>query len=321
MNKTTKKILKITAVIGAVVGTMHLINVSIDKAAKLLNNLKTKENNYYKWRMGGIYYEKTGSGSPILLIHDFTPYSSSYEWTNIVTSLAEDHTVYAIDLLGCGRSDKPAIDYTNFMYVQMLTDFINDVIGETTDIITSGYSSSIALMTTNYTSDKVGKLFFINPADIDIATSKPNICAKTVKKVLDTPIIGTFAYNMFTLRENIDLILTEKYLYNPFHVSSDMTDTYYNAAHYNGRSNGKYVLSSIIGNYMEANLPHVLKTCNHPIYIIGGKYHENIDTIINQYKHTSDNITSIIIDKTKKLPHYENADTVLDFLQTYLYVK
>lgn len=321
MNKTTKKILKITVFLSVAAGTMHFINISINKAARLLDHLKVKENKYYKWRMGNIYYEKVGSGSPVLLIHDFTPYSSSYEWTNIVNFLSKDHTVYTIDLLGCGRSDKPAIDYTNFMYVQMLTDFINDIIGDTTDIFTSGYSSSLALMTANYTSDKIGNLLFINPADIDISAFKPNIYAKFSKKILDTPLIGTFVYNMFTLRENINLILDEKYLYNPFHVTNEMTDTYYNAAHYKGRSNGKYVLSSIIGNYMEANLPFALKKCKHSIYIIGGQYYENIDHIISQYKQNKEDIAFTIIDKTKKLPHYEDPTSVLEFIHTHLYTE
>ena len=318
MNKTVKKILKITAFVGAVAGTMHVINLYIDKATKILDKLKAKEDNYYKWNLGNIYYEKTGKGSPLLLIHDFTPYASSYEWTNIVNTLSENHTVYTIDLLGCGRSDKPAIDYTNFMYVQVITDFINDVIDEKTDIITSGYSSSIAIMATNYTSDKIGKLLLINPADIKVMTSKPSICAKAAKKVLEIPVLGTFGYNMFTLRGNIDLILTEKYLYNPFNVNDDMIDSYHNAAHFNGKTNGKYVLASIIGNYMGANIPYALNNCENDIYIIGGKEQERIEEIIEEYKEQKSEITSIILDKTKKLPHYENANTTLKEIEKYL---
>ena len=41
------------------------------------------------------------------LIHDLDPTASSYEWKAVTKKLAENHTVYAIDLLGCGRSEKP----------------------------------------------------------------------------------------------------------------------------------------------------------------------------------------------------------------------
>ena len=52
---------------------------------------------------------------------------------------AMEHTVYTIDLLGCACSEKPGVTYTNFVYVQVICDFIRNVIGEKTDVITSGF--------------------------------------------------------------------------------------------------------------------------------------------------------------------------------------
>ena len=54
----------------------------------------------------------------------------------------KDHTVYTIDLLGFGRSEKPNLTYTNYLYVQLVTDFIQNIIGEKTDIIASNESIS-----------------------------------------------------------------------------------------------------------------------------------------------------------------------------------
>ena len=52
-------------------------------------------------------------GTPVLLIHDLSPLSSSYEWCRYAKKLEKQHTVYTIDLLGCGRSEKPYLTYTN----------------------------------------------------------------------------------------------------------------------------------------------------------------------------------------------------------------
>ena len=65
---------------------------------------------------------------------------SSMEWDKVIDTLSREHTVYTIDLLGCGKSDKPAITYTCYLYVQLLTDFIRDIIGEKTDIVATGAS-------------------------------------------------------------------------------------------------------------------------------------------------------------------------------------
>ena len=86
--------------------------------------LKSTASNYYNWRFGKIYYTKQGTGSPVLLIHDLTIYSSAYEWEALVKQLEKNHTVYCIDLPGCGRSDKQHITYTNYLYVQAISDFI-----------------------------------------------------------------------------------------------------------------------------------------------------------------------------------------------------
>ncbi|WP_320113156.1 alpha/beta fold hydrolase [Draconibacterium orientale] len=49
-----------------------------------------------------LYYRKTGSGSPLVIIHGL--YGSSDNWMNISKRLAEKHTVYMIDQRNHGRS-------------------------------------------------------------------------------------------------------------------------------------------------------------------------------------------------------------------------
>ena len=51
-----------------------------------------------------------------------------------------------MDLLGCGRSEKPNLTYTNYLYVQLISDFIQSEIGHRTDVIATGSSSSLIVM-------------------------------------------------------------------------------------------------------------------------------------------------------------------------------
>lgn len=56
-----------------------------------------------------LYYYAAGSrgaGEPILLLHGFP--SSSHLWTRVVPQLPDGHRVVVLDLLGFGRSDRPA---------------------------------------------------------------------------------------------------------------------------------------------------------------------------------------------------------------------
>ena len=109
MKKNKHKILTAGILFTAAAGVIHIVNHTIFTTATLKDLLKSSANNYYDWRFGKIYYKKKGHGSPLLLVHDLTVYSSAYEWNKIIDKLAENHTVYALDLLGCGRSEKPKI--------------------------------------------------------------------------------------------------------------------------------------------------------------------------------------------------------------------
>ncbi len=54
----------------------------------------------------GTSYRELGSGEPLLLVHGLM--TTSYSWRYLVEPLAEKWRVVAIDLPGCGRTDKPA---------------------------------------------------------------------------------------------------------------------------------------------------------------------------------------------------------------------
>ena len=90
------------------VGTgIYLTNKFCYSISLKRNLLQQSEVEYFDWRFGKIAYTQTGSGSPLLLVHNLLPGSSSYEFHKIKDQLAEQHTVYCIDLPGYGLSDKP----------------------------------------------------------------------------------------------------------------------------------------------------------------------------------------------------------------------
>ena len=143
MKKKTKKFLLYST--AALVG-MYAHNRFVEETASKKNMLPTENGAYYPWTQGNIFYTKSGEGNPLLLIHDTNPESSSFEWSKIRKYLQKYHTVYTIDLLGCGLSDKPGVSYTSYMYVQLITSFIKDIIKEKTDIIPANMTAPSVIM-------------------------------------------------------------------------------------------------------------------------------------------------------------------------------
>lgn len=313
MKKNKHKLLTAGVLFTAAAGVIHIVNHAIFTTATLKDVLKSSANNYYDWRFGKVYYKKKGHGSPLLLIHDLTVYSSAYEWNKVIDKLAENHTVYALDLLGCGRSEKPKITYTNFLYVQLISDFIKNVIREKTDIVASGFSGSFVLLACHNESELFGKLSLINPPSLSGLSKAPTKRNKLYKFILELPIFGTLIYNMKTCQSNIQLLLTEQYLYNPFLASAEIIDTYYEASH-KGYGNARFLLSSIVGNYTNNNVTHALKDINNSIVIINGDAEAQREETKDSYLKCNPAIEYFNITKSKHLPQLENSDSLLEIL-------
>jgi pimeloyl-ACP methyl ester carboxylesterase len=56
-----------------------------------------------------LHYTRAGSGEPVVLLHGFP--MTSYYWRKVIPTLAEQFTVIAPDLRGCGDSDRPTDGY------------------------------------------------------------------------------------------------------------------------------------------------------------------------------------------------------------------
>lgn len=77
---------------------------------------------------------------PVLLVHGFG--ASVAHWRRNIPTLAQTSTVYAIDLLGFGASDKPVgFEYTMEAWAQLILDFLNEVVQSPTVLIGNSVGS------------------------------------------------------------------------------------------------------------------------------------------------------------------------------------
>lgn len=315
MNKKNK-IITATSLAAASVAGIYIINKVITNLATVKNALEKSEGNYFDWRFGKVYYRKTGNGKPILLLHDIKTISSSQEWHKITKELAKSNTVYTIDLLGCGCSDKPNIVYTNYMFVQMITDFVKKVIGQKTDVIASGESVSIALMACKNDESIIGKIIGISPESLTKINKMPSKRTKTLKHVLDTPIFGTFIYNICVSKKRITTYLNSAFFDSSKIEKNDIIAR--SEASHLGNKNSKYLYSSIKGKYINTNILPALQTIDNSVYLISGKANSKNKMIIDQYLDFNPSIESYYIDSCGSLPQLEQPEELLEQIKLFL---
>ena len=317
MKNHTKKLFTIAALTISTATAIHALNRFIEKTSISKNLLNKKEKLIFHWRFGDIAYTKSGSGSPILLIHELTPCSNLYEWHKIINTLSEKYTVYCLDLPGCGLSDKQNMTYTNFYYVQLITEFVKAVIHSPVDLLATGLSASLAVTACRYDQTLFRKLVLVNPVSFKLLNQIPTRKSKAAKALLEFPLIGTLLYYLIVSHNRVEKEFSDRLFNDSFHVSENDIDIYYESAH-RSRYRGKYLLSSIIGNYVYLNITHALKSIDNDILIIGGSSQEEIQETILSYKSINPAIKSVLIPDTRHLPQMEDPITFLEQLEAFL---
>lgn len=121
---------------------------------------------YWQWRGQSIYYVQAGkkqSGRPpLLLIHGFG--ASTDHWRKNIAQLQNDFEIWAIDLLGFGRSAKPDWQYGGDLWRDQLYDFITNVIGQPVVLAGNSLGGYSALCVAAQRPDAATGLVLLNSA-------------------------------------------------------------------------------------------------------------------------------------------------------------
>jgi 2-hydroxymuconate-semialdehyde hydrolase len=95
-----------------------------------------------------VTYYRGGSGSPLLLLHGSGPGASSVgNWRAVLEPLAAKHSIYAMDLIGFGKSArKPAQPYFDYpLWLRQAAAMLGRIEGAKVGVIGHSLSGSIAL--------------------------------------------------------------------------------------------------------------------------------------------------------------------------------
>jgi len=311
-----KKVLFLASVTGSLAAVNYFINNENNKKIGLITNKKENVQRLnYNWKYGKISYKKCGEGSPIILIHELDCGASNIEWDKLYEGLCENHCVYMIDLLGCGLSDKPYITYTNYLYVQLITDFINDIVQNNADIIASGNSSAIAAMSLLNQSDIINKIVMINPSTALL--DNPNVIErkKIYEYVVGIPVIGTTVYNYFYNKENSRKKSVDKFV--DYENKEAYDESSYVNSHYDS-SKSKYLFASMEKNLTDISIKRAIENADDKVMILCGEYNPDKDDIEKCYQYHNEKISTKIISNSNAYPHIENAEETIKTIKDFL---
>jgi len=250
MKAIHKALLVLAGTSAAVAAVNKFIFNDADKNCKSrsgdITNDKTFLESFYKWRYGNARYVVYGSGEPLLLIHDTSIGGSLNAWKRALPLLGKQYRVYAIDLPGFGFSDKPALDYTAYLYASFINNFITDCVKNKTAVVAAGGSAAFAIAGCALKPELYSQLILLR----EPCNSYTFACdaRKYLSKLMRLPLYGTFVYNLLSSRAAVG---AERYV----------------TAHTGGVGN-KYPFIARFANYLCTDTNKMLKKIKIPVHII-----------------------------------------------------
>lgn len=103
---------------------------------------------------------------PIIFIHGFG--ASIEHWRNNLPVLAQNHTVYALDLLGFGASTKADVDFSADLWTEQVHDFWQTLIGVPVILVGNSIGSLVCLNATVTYPEMVKGLVMLSLPDVSV---------------------------------------------------------------------------------------------------------------------------------------------------------
>ena len=131
-----------------------------------------------------LHYEQEGLGRPLILLHGIPTYFPL--WRNLTPALTYGNTIYNLDLMGFGLSEKPQNQtYSLATYVGQLSKFIDNFHLENSILVGHDIGGVIATLYTLHNPGKVRKLILM---DAPLYSAAPPLAVR----LLRTRLIGDF---------------------------------------------------------------------------------------------------------------------------------
>lgn len=302
---------------GVAVGAVAVLNATIFyKTPPLWNRMPGGTAQWLPLPEGDIYYERAGVGRPLLLLHGIGAGCSSFEWQRLFGVLSETRQVFAPDLLGFGKSDKPQIPYSAETYIDLIAAFIERAIGEKTDIVASSLSGAFALALAERHPELVGRLLLIAPTGLEALAAPLKPEGKALKALFSLPVVGLSLYNLITSRVGLREYLKGRIYANPGRVDTDLVDHFHCAAHQPG---SERVLPYFVGGYLNCEIAEALLALPAPPTLVWGA--DAVETPLRHaeaFQKLRPNTQLIVLENAGSLPHDEHPEAFLEAIQPWL---
>ena len=228
----------------------------------------------YEWTHGQVFYRHAGAedAPPVLFIHGIGAGTRSFMWRRNFEPLAREFRVYAVDLLGFGYSDKPSnVPYSADLYVELIADFIRDVVGRPAHVVASSLSAAFAVRVADERPERIASLALVSPTGVGKLSARPDLPGAAFYGLLHSPVLGASFYNALTSERGIRDYARKALFYDKRFATPRLIAHYYAVSHLPG---AQYAVTAFLSGYLNTDIRDPFTRLTHPITLVWGRQDE-----------------------------------------------
>ena len=268
------------AMAGAVIagGALAVTASSVLATPQPLENALEGEGRIFRFRTGDVFYSVAGPADapPILLLHSVHLSASSFEWRQNFSRLSQSFRVYAPDLLGFGLSDRPALEYTPEIYVDLVSDFAREVIARPATVVARSHSAPFVVRAAALEGRLFSRLVFISPTGIlpSAATEGRDWPARSgdalqgILRRISASTAGQVPYAVLTTKPALSWLVARQSYAHPEQVTPEVVQHLFATTHQFG---ARFAPLAFMSGKLELDVAGDFAALRQPILLVWGE--------------------------------------------------
>jgi pimeloyl-ACP methyl ester carboxylesterase len=259
--------LRTAAVIGGSIGGLALYNRLLSRSGGEVPDRLGGQEGRYRWKGYDLAYSVAGEGEPLLLVHGIYAGASSLEFRKNFLELSRSFRVYALDLLGCGMSERPVRRYGTEDVTQQIEDFVREEIGGRANLVASSLSAALVVPAAVRSPRLFRKLVLICPTGYGTLDRSSGKLGDVIYGLFRAPILGDTLYHAIVSRWGLRYFLRGMTYHDPDLVTGDLVEDYYRTSHQPG---ARYFVAAFVSGKLNLGVADLWPRVPHRTLICWG---------------------------------------------------
>ena len=294
-------------VVAGALGGLAALNARLERRGGDLSNRLGGELRYYRWRGGDLAYAVAGEGEPLLLVHGIYAGASSFEFRKNFGELSRSFRVYALDLLGCGLSERPRRRYGPEDVRGQVEDFAREEIGGPAHLVASSLSAALAIPALVRSPRLFKKVVLVCPTGYGSLGRPSGYLGDAIYALFLAPVLGEALYHAIVSRRGIRYYLGNMAYHDPAYVTEDVVEDYYRTSHQRG---ARYLPAAFVSGKLNLGVADYWPRVPHRTLICWGKEARTTPVSeVEEFVRRNPRSEPRIFEDAALLPHDERAET------------